>query len=59
MHWFAQLVDWSSKNNHVVYGIVVVVTMAGVGTALGLLTDWILRLTGLKFDKYTDDHVNK
>jgi len=57
LEWFNQFIVSLSKEHPHIYPLVVVLIMAGIGTACGLLADVVLKLTGIKFDEYTDSHV--
>ena len=52
--------DWLKQLDHTwpaVYGIIVVLFMAIEGTLLGLLADFVIHRTGIKFGEYTDNHT--
>lgn len=57
LDWFNDTVVWAYKNSRLTYAFIVVIVMAGFGSALGICADLFIRDMGLKMDKYTDSHT--
>lgn len=57
IEWFNDTVIWAFKNSKLTYAFIVVITMASLGSIIGLTADVLIRLFGLNLDKYTDSHT--
>jgi len=56
LEWYSELVVWAHKNDRWIFALITVLTMTGVGIFFGLLADVLFRLTGIDFNKYTDQY---
>ncbi len=52
MNWVVEL----NKNNHVGFGILTVVTMAGIGGIIAVLADLFFTALGIRTDKIEIQH---